>query len=150
MLRPSIYNAACQALLGSNSGEGLIDHDPGAARDSQEEKRERLRRTRVAYKIIFGHPAPSSIWWFFNPGSLRLKAMLLWSGEEHSIFVNPGDTTWSLEKRIEVIFRNGFGTWQYENFKALKFGYNHHNTFDTFASGIQFLPISPCPNSTSL
>ena len=108
MLRPSLYNAACQALLGSNNVGGLIDHDPDAARDSQEEKRERLRRTRVVYKIIFGHPAPSHIWWFFSPGSLRLKA-LVWSGEEHSIFVNPGDTTWSLEKRIEVIFRNRFG-----------------------------------------
>ena len=108
MLRPSLYRAACQALLVPNDGEGFIDHDPDAARDSQEEKRERLRRTRVVYKIIFGHPAPSHIWWFFSPGSLRLKA-LVWSGEEHSIFVNPGDTTWSLESRIEVSFGNRFG-----------------------------------------
>ena len=106
-MRPSLYRAACKALMGPKGGE-LIDHDPDSANDSEDVKRERVRRTRVVFHIIFGHEAPSDIWWFFSPGSLRLKA-LVWSGEEHSIFVNPGDTTWSLEKRIEVIFRNRFG-----------------------------------------
>ena len=50
MMRPNFYRAACAAFMGHMGGD-LIDHDPDAAQD---EKGERLRRTREVYRILFG------------------------------------------------------------------------------------------------
>ena len=61
MMRPKLYKAACAALMGSK-GDGLIDYDLDAAQDDPVELEERLSRTRVVYRILFGHEAPFTIW----------------------------------------------------------------------------------------
>ena len=58
ILRPKLYRAACSALLGPKGGD-LIDHDPDAADDEPAEKLERVRRTTVVYKILFGYKGVS-------------------------------------------------------------------------------------------
>ena len=54
MMHPRLYRAACSALLGPKGGD-LINHDPDAADDEPAEKLERVRRTTVVYKILFGY-----------------------------------------------------------------------------------------------
>ena len=88
--------------MGTKGGE-LIDHDPDSANDSREVKRERLRRTRVVYRIIFGQEAPSDIWWYFSPGRMSVVVMEP-SGKEHILHVNPEDSAWSLHEGLEVTF----------------------------------------------
>ena len=100
IMRPSLYRAACEALMGRSGGE-LIDHDPDSANDSWDVKRERLRRTRVVYRIIYGQEAPSDIWWYFSPGRMPVVVWDL-SGEKGIYHVNPEDSVWSLSKRVEV------------------------------------------------
>ena len=102
-MRPSLYRAACGALLGPRGGE-LIDHDPDSANDSRDVKRERLRRTRVMYRIIFGQEAPSDIWWYFSPGRMSVVVIDASCGKEYTLHVNAEDSTWSLHKRVEVTF----------------------------------------------
>ena len=101
IMRTSLYKAACEALMGCK-GE-FIDHDPDSANDSSDVKRERLRRTRVVYRIIYGQEAPSDIWWYFNPGRMPV-VVEEHSGKKHTCHVNPGDSVWSLYKRVEVTF----------------------------------------------
>ena len=106
IMRPSLYKAACEALMGSKGGE-LIYHDPNSANDSEDVKRERVRRTRVVFHIIFGHEAPSDIWWFFSPGRMKIFLMdCTGPGEKHTLHVNPEESAWSLYKRVEVNFNN--------------------------------------------
>ena len=100
ILRPSVYRAACEALMGCKGGE-LIDHDPDSASDSKNVKRERVRRTRVVYRIIYGEEAPSDIWWYFGPGSKPVVVMGQ-DGKKHTLHVNPEESVWSLYKRVEV------------------------------------------------
>ena len=100
-MRPSLYRAACEALMGP---QGLIDHDPRSAKDRREEKRERLRRTRVVYRILYGHGAPDDIWWYFRPGRMSVDVMEP-SGRKHTCHVNPEDSVWSLYKRVEVVLQ---------------------------------------------
>ena len=88
--------------MGKGKGE-FIDHDPDSANDSRDVKRERLRRTRVVYQIIYGQEAPNDIWWFFSPGRMPVVVVDL-SGKEHPCHVNPEDSVWSLYKRVEVTF----------------------------------------------
>ena len=45
-----VTGMACAAFMGHMEGD-LIDHDPDAAQD---EKGEKLRRTREVYRILFG------------------------------------------------------------------------------------------------
>ena len=85
----------------------FIDHDPDSANDSHDVKRERLRRTRVVYRIIFGQEAPSDIWWYFEPGSMPIAVVDL-CGNKHTCHVNPGDSVWSLYKRVEVTLNIGY------------------------------------------
>ena len=99
ILRPSLYRDACEALMGCK-GE-FIDHDPDSANDSRDVKRERLRRTRVVYRIIYGQEAPSNIWWYLSPGRMPVVLWTL-SGERHTCHVNPEDSVWSLYMRVEV------------------------------------------------
>ena len=101
-MRPSLYRTACEALMGPKGGE-LIDHDPDSANDSRGVKRERLRRTRVVYRIIFGQEAPNDIWWYFSPGRMPVVVMEL-PGKTHTQHVNPEDSGWSLYKRVEVTY----------------------------------------------
>jgi len=85
MMHPRLYRAACSALLGPKGGD-LIDHDPAAAEDEPSEKYERLRRTKVVYKILFGHEAPLKIWaWNCEPGEVLvfLKKMTGWTTHLH-------------------------------------------------------------------
>ena len=100
-MRPGLYMAACEALMGP---QGLIDHDPRSAKDRREEKRERLRRTRVVYRILYGHEAPDDIWWYFRPGRMPVDVMEP-SGRKHTYHVNPEDSVWSLYKRVEVVLQ---------------------------------------------
>ena len=84
-MHPRLYRAACSALLGPKGGD-LIDHDPAAAEDEPSEKYERLRRTKVVYKILFGHEAPLKIWaWNCEPGEVLvfLKKMTGWTTHLH-------------------------------------------------------------------
>ena len=87
-------------------GGNLIDHDPDSAKDRRDVKRERVRRTRVVYHIIFKQEAPTDIWWFFSPGRMAVTVGLtLWDYETvkmHMCHVNPEDSAWSLYKRVEV------------------------------------------------
>ena len=55
---PQNYMVCCFAI---NGGQ-IIEHDPRAAYDDPVEKSERLRRTKVVYKIIFGEEAPIKFW----------------------------------------------------------------------------------------
>ena len=55
---PQNYMVCCFAI---NGGQ-IIEHDPRAAYDDPVEKSERLRRTKVVYKIIFGEDAPIKFW----------------------------------------------------------------------------------------
>ena len=87
--------------MGPKGGE-LIDHDPDSSNDSRDAKRERVRRTRVVYHIIFGQEAPSDIWWFFSPGRMKVFVLVGWTGEKDTHHVNPEDSVWSLYKRVEV------------------------------------------------
>ena len=80
-------------------GGNLIDHDPDSAKDRRDVKRERLRRTRVVYNIIFRQEAPTDIWWYFSPGRMAVAVGL---AEMHIYHVNPEDSAWSLYKRVEV------------------------------------------------
>ena len=64
MMRPSLYRDACIALIGQ--GGNLIDYDPATADTDQ--KNEGLRRTRMAYLMLYGHPAPVEIWKGLLPG----------------------------------------------------------------------------------
>ena len=100
-MRPSLYRAACKALMGSTKGGELIDHDPDSANDSRDVKRERLRRTRVVYRIIFGQEAPNHIWWYYGPGRMPVFVVDP-SGNKHTLRVNPEDSAWSLYRRVEV------------------------------------------------
>ena len=105
IMRPSLYRAACGALMGTKGGE-LIDHDPDSANDSSEVKRERLRRTRVVYRIIFGQEAPSDIWWYFSPGRMSVVVMD-YSGKTfktYTLRVNPEGSAWLLHKGVLVTF----------------------------------------------
>ena len=86
--------------MGPKGGE-LIDHDPDSSNDSRDVKRERVRRTRVVYHIIFGQEAPRDIWWFFSPGRMPVVVMGL-NGKKQTHHVNPEDNAWSLYKRVEV------------------------------------------------
>ena len=79
----------------------FIDHDPDSANDNRDVKRERLRRTRVVYRIIFGQEAPTDIWWYFSPGRMPIVVQDF-SGKQHTCHVNPEDSVWSLYKRVEV------------------------------------------------
>ena len=89
--------------MGPTKGGELIDHDPDSSNDSRDVKRERLRRTRVVYSIIFGHEAPSHIWRYFRPGRMSVVLVEL-SGKEHTLHVNPEDSFWSLYNRVKVTF----------------------------------------------
>ena len=58
---PGLYVAACRKI-----GEGidLIDHNPSNAEDDPYgyKKLERLERTKIAYKLLFGTEAPTEFW----------------------------------------------------------------------------------------
>ena len=87
--------------MGPKGGE-LIDHDPDSSNDSRDVKRERVRRTRVVYHIVFGQEPPSDIWWFFSPGRMRVAVYVGWNGKKHTYHVNQEDSAWSFYKRVEV------------------------------------------------
>ena len=101
MLRPGLYRAACAALLGPSGGD-LIDHNPADADDDPAEKYERLRRTTVVYKILYGQDAPSKLWgWSFLPGEMPLFVKML-TGKKMQFHVDPRESLAYLKLRIQV------------------------------------------------
>ena len=97
MMRPNLYRAACAAFMGHMGGD-LIDHDPDAAQD---EKGERLRRTREVYRILFGHEAPYKIWQSITSGKMSLCVKTL-TGKITKLLVDPKTTVENLKARIQV------------------------------------------------
>jgi len=100
MMHPRLYRAACSALFGPKGGD-LIDHDPAAAEDEPSEKYERLRRTKVVYKILFGHEAPPEIWaWSSEPGEVLvfLKQM---TGKTSRVHVDLIESVAHLKCRVQ-------------------------------------------------
>ena len=101
MMHPVLYKAACTNLLGRRGGE-LIDHDPGAAKDDPAEKWERLRRTLLVYRILFGQKAPYKIWGevFPGPGTCQLFVKML-TGKTETFRVNLEEAVWYVMLGIE-------------------------------------------------
>jgi len=100
LMRPRLYRAACAALMGPRGGGDLIDHDPDAAQDDPDEKKERLRRTKVVYHILFGHVAPYKIWQTITSGEMSLFVRTM-TGQAFNLFVDPNETVEYLKLRIE-------------------------------------------------
>ena len=87
--------------MGPRGGGDLIDHDPDAAQDDPDEKKERLRRTKVVYHILFGHVAPYKIWQTITSGEMSLFVRTM-TGQAFNLFVDPNETVEYLKLRIEV------------------------------------------------
>ena len=102
MMHPRLYRAACSALLGPKGGD-LIDHDPAAAEDEPSKKYERLRRTKVVYKILFGREAPPEIWaWSSEPGEV-LVSLKQMTGKTSRVHVDLIESVAHLKCRVQVI-----------------------------------------------
>jgi len=103
MMYPGLYKAACSKLLGLRGGD-LIDHDPDAAKDDPEEKRERLRRTWRVYRILFGQEAPYNIWRGITSevtsGHVQMFVRTL-TGKVVTFAVDLGETIGYFKLRIE-------------------------------------------------
>jgi len=99
MMYPGHYKASCAKLLSLKGGD-LIDHDPDAAKDEPEEKRVRLRRTWVAYRILFGEEAPYNIWRGITSGHVQMFVKTL-TGQTVTYEVDLGETVGYFKLRIE-------------------------------------------------
>ena len=95
--RPRLYIAACRKI-----GEGIdvIDHDPDTANDDLGKKKERIGRTKVAYKLLFGEEAPCPLWSYFTPGDASITVKTL-TGKTHQIFINMTDNIGYLKMKIQ-------------------------------------------------
>ena len=102
MMYPSLYNAACAKLLGPIGG--VVDHDPDAAKDDPVQKRERVKRTQVAYRILFEQEAPDDLWRDIapapGPGSCQIFVKMI-DGKTATFEVNLEEAVSSLMLRIE-------------------------------------------------
>ena len=102
MMYPSLYNAACAKLLGPIGG--VVDHDPDAAKDDPVQKRERVKRTQVAYRILFEQEAPDDLWRDIapapGPGSCQIFVKMT-DGKTATFDVCPGETVLYLMLWIE-------------------------------------------------
>ena len=102
MMYPSLYNAACAKLLGPTGG--VIDHDPDAANDDPVQKRERVKRTQVVYRILFEQEAPDDLWRDIapapGPGSCQIFVKMI-DGKTATFEVNLEEAVSSLMLRIE-------------------------------------------------
>ena len=56
---PGLYVSSCRKI-----GEciDLIDHNPSTGEDDTYKKLNRLERTKIAYKLLFGSEAPKEFW----------------------------------------------------------------------------------------
>ena len=102
MMYPHLYNAACAKLMGPTGG--VVAHDPDAANDDPVQKRERVKRTKVVYRIIFQQEAPDDLWRDIapapGPGSCQIFVKLT-DGKTATFEVNLEEAVSYLMLRIE-------------------------------------------------